>query len=244
MTTPVPAAESALSRLALRKNSDVLLEFVPVAGRAIADVGCGDGAIARLMARGGARMVLGLEVTERQLSRALAADPEPGVVFMKAGGEALPIADGMLDAVVFFNSLHHVPEPLMDQALAEAARVLRPGGLVYVGEPIAEGPFFALVQPVDDETRVRALALERIRAAGRHGLIQRREEVYRHTVRLGSFEALRERIASANPEREARMATLEPALREAFQTLGSPQDDGGRAFDQPMRATLLEKRPG
>jgi ubiquinone/menaquinone biosynthesis C-methylase UbiE len=44
--------------------------------------------------------------------------------------EALPIDDERLDAATLMLVLHHVPEP--GQALAEAARVLKPGGRVLV----------------------------------------------------------------------------------------------------------------
>ncbi len=44
--------------------------------------------------------------------------------------ESLPIADGELDAAILVLVLHHLPEPT--QALAEAIRVLRPGGRLLV----------------------------------------------------------------------------------------------------------------
>lgn len=44
--------------------------------------------------------------------------------------EALPIDDGTLDAAICALVLHHVPDPAL--ALAEAARVLRPGGRLLV----------------------------------------------------------------------------------------------------------------
>ncbi|GEO81213.1 class I SAM-dependent methyltransferase [Pararhodospirillum oryzae] len=224
-----------------RKNTDVLMDWVPMAGHTIVDAGCGDGALARLMARNGARVVVGLEVSERQLARALAHAPEPGVVLLKAGAEAMPLADESADAVIFFNSLHHVPPPLMRRALAEAARVARTGAPVLVSEPIADGPHFELLRGLDDETTVRAQAHAAAHDTAAHGLALVREEEYLHTVRHESFEAMRQRIAAANPERDALIAEDEPALREAFERLSAPAPDGGRTFDQPMRATLLRK---
>jgi ubiquinone/menaquinone biosynthesis C-methylase UbiE len=44
--------------------------------------------------------------------------------------ESLPIADGELDAAIAFLVLHYVAEP--GQALAEAARALKPGGRLLV----------------------------------------------------------------------------------------------------------------
>ncbi len=48
--------------------------------------------------------------------------------------EALPLADGALDAAVLLLVLHHVPDP--PAALAEVARVVRPGGRVVLGDMV------------------------------------------------------------------------------------------------------------
>jgi SAM-dependent methyltransferase len=57
----------------------------------------------------------------RELSAGLA-----GVEFQEADGRALPFGDAEFDAVVFDSVLCHIPQP--ERALAEAGRVLRPGG--------------------------------------------------------------------------------------------------------------------
>ena len=54
----------------------------------------------------------------------------PNVRFEQADARALPFADGAFDIVVFDSTLSHVPEP--ERALAEAARVVRPGGSLGV----------------------------------------------------------------------------------------------------------------
>lgn len=223
-----------------RRNADVLLELVALNGATVIDVGSGDGALTRLMTRQGAR-VLGIETSDYQLAKARAAERQGDEVYAEGTAEHLPAPDCTIDAVVFFNSLHHVEVDAMDQALAEAARVLRPGGFVYVSEPIAEGPFFELCRPVDDETVVRARALEAIRAAGRFGLIAERELTYLHTIIHPDYDSFRERILSANQEREPILARLDADLRAAFQRLATPTATMGHAFDQPTRVNLLRK---
>lgn len=220
-----------------KRNSDVLLETLDVAGKRVIDVGCGDGALTRLMARQGAH-VLGVEVSPRQLAKARAGEPVADETFVEGVAEALPAEDASIDIVVFFNSLHHVPVAGQPQALAEAARVLRPGGLLYVCEPIAEGPFFEAVRPVDDETAVRTSAFAALQAA--EGFRELREFRYIHTVRHKDFEAFRERIISANAEREAIFAARDGELRMLFSRLGTPCDEG-LCFDQPMRVNLLRR---
>jgi len=50
--------------------------------------------------------------------------------------------------------------------------VLKPGGFVYVSEPVADGAFFDTIRMVDDETEVRARAYEALTAADQVGLRQ------------------------------------------------------------------------
>lgn len=225
--------------LPVRRNSEVLLEKLAVAGKTVVDVGSGDGANARLMAKNGAT-VIGLECQPRQMAKARAAEPVPAITYIDAGAEAMPLADSSADLVVFFNSLHHVPPEHMDRALAEAARVLKPGGTLFVSEPLAEGVFFEMVRPIEDETRVRALAYDAMRAARRHGLAMAGESVHANPVLFKNFEAWRDRVASANPEREAIFDSLDRTLRESFERLGRKTPDG-TAFEQPTRVNLLTK---
>jgi ubiquinone/menaquinone biosynthesis C-methylase UbiE len=63
------------------------------------------------------------------------------VEWIRAVAEALPIAAGALDAAVLFTTIEFVDEP--GAALAEAQRVLRPGGLLVVGFLDALSPWAA-----------------------------------------------------------------------------------------------------
>jgi ubiquinone/menaquinone biosynthesis C-methylase UbiE len=228
--------EKAMER---RRNTDVIVETIALEGKRVIDVGCGDGSLVRLMARNGAH-VLGVECSPRQLAKARAAAKVADEEIVEGIGQALPAPDQSADLVVFFNSLHHIPAEAMMPALGEAARVLKPGGRVYVSEPVAEGKFFECVRPIDDETRVRALAYEALTRAGTVGLAMEREIAYVHTVLLKSYEALRERIVSANVEREALFAAKDAEMRALFERLATPTEEGF-AFDQPMRVNLLRK---
>jgi SAM-dependent methyltransferase len=238
-----------------RRNDEVLKEQVPLAGRRVLEVGCGDGALARLMAREGAQ-VIGVDNNPLQLAKAAApregrntmsaagfaaATAEPAVDYVRAAGEKLPFADGTFDAVVIFNSLHHIPVPAQGAALTEAARVLKPSGLVYAVEPIAEGANFELTRPVDDETEVRAAAQDAIRSALAKGLFrQSRETFYVHAVLAENFEKFAERMIRVDPSRKPAVERHEGELRARFARLGRPAP-AGMLFDQPMRAHLLTR---
>jgi SAM-dependent methyltransferase len=84
----------------------------------VLDVGCGDGAL--LDEQPPVRGWVGLDLSPAQLQVA------PGPV-IEADAACLPIAGGMVGAVVALWVLYHLDEPL--RAVAEARRVLRPGGL-------------------------------------------------------------------------------------------------------------------
>lgn len=100
----------------------------PLAGRRVLDVGCGGGLVAEELARRGAQ-VTGIDVSEHALrtARAHAAAGGLSILYQRAPAEALPFADGAFDAVVCADCLEHVEAP--DRVVAEAARVLAPGGV-------------------------------------------------------------------------------------------------------------------
>ncbi|HYG87498.1 MAG TPA: class I SAM-dependent methyltransferase [Azospirillum sp.] len=216
----------------------MLAEVLDLRGKAVADVGCGDGAMLRHLTREGATAV-GLEPSPEQLARARAAAPVGGETYKEGRGEALPFADGALDAVLYFNSFHHLPLDAMRPALAEAARVLRPGGAVVAVEPLAEGAYFAVLKPVEDETAVRAAAYEALREPPA-GLVPELETVYLNTVRFRDFAQFIDSVVAADASRRERLPAVEAAMRRLFDE-GARVEDGKAAFDQPMRLMVLRK---
>ena len=155
----------------IRSNETVLNEVLQLNGLKIVDIGSGAGEKVRYMTRQGAS-VTGLECGELQLRKARSFPPEGDEVYLEGVGQEQPFEDESFDVVTFFNSLHHVPVEHMAGALAEAARVVKPAGTVYVGEPIASGRGFELHAPIDDETSVRSCAYDAIRNTAIHGLTQ------------------------------------------------------------------------
>lgn len=223
----------------IRKHSDVIRELLPMRGQAILDVGCGDGALTRLLAREGAQAT-GLEINDTQLARARAAEPVPGARYEVGRGEALAAGDASIDAVVYMNSLHHVPEAAIPTALAEAARVLRPGGILLAIEPLPEGAHFELTRLINDETHVRAAAYAALKAAAESRFLWGREEIYDAPVKYADFAAYEARTCAVDPERAPRLERHRVQLRELFERLGR-RDAEGLWFSQPTRANVLTR---
>lgn len=92
-------------------------------GRQVLDIGCGPGDLAAAAAAAGADAA-GVDVAPSMVRRAALA--HPSIPFRVGSFEAIPGGDAAFDAVLGNFVLNHVGRP--EVALAEAARVLRPGG--------------------------------------------------------------------------------------------------------------------
>ena len=184
-----------------------LANAIDLRGKAVVDVGCGDGAFVRALAAAGADAI-GIEVSEDAVAQARANDPDHR--YELGGAERLPLEDASVDVATLMRSLHHVPDPA--SAFPELARVVREH--VWIAEPLPEGAFFELLRPVDDETEVRAAAQRAIAEQQDFARVETVE--YEIRIPVGSFEALRERLLAADPTRAARFTEAEPQLRALF----------------------------
>jgi SAM-dependent methyltransferase len=93
----------------------------PKSGENILDIGCGDGQLTLRLAESGA-VVTGVDLSPQMVAAARAR----GVSADEASAEKLPYADAKFDAIFSNAALHWVHDH--DAMLAEAHRVLKPGG--------------------------------------------------------------------------------------------------------------------
>jgi ubiquinone/menaquinone biosynthesis C-methylase UbiE len=109
---------------------------IPPGGTAL-DVGSGPGNVTASLARaaGPGGLALGVDISKAMLARAVRAESGPQVGFIRADAQRLPLRDNTVDAVVSLAVLQLIPDPAA--ALAEMARVLRPGGRLAIMVPTA-----------------------------------------------------------------------------------------------------------
>jgi SAM-dependent methyltransferase len=107
--------------------------WLPSDALRVLDVGCssGYGAVALLAHGPAGRVVVGVERDAEALEIGRAR--LPWLQIIEGDAAALPIRDRCADAVLLLDVLEHLAEP--DRAIAEAHRVLRPGGVLIVSVP-------------------------------------------------------------------------------------------------------------
>jgi SAM-dependent methyltransferase len=109
----------------------------PIPARArILDLGCGAGLDSLILARrvGPTGRVVGIDFSEAMLARARQAAAASGVevTFRRGDAERLPLDDASVD-VALVNGIFNL-NPARGEIFRELARVVRPGGYVYVAE--------------------------------------------------------------------------------------------------------------
>lgn len=206
----------------------------------IIELGCGAAQLSRnLLNRFPACEVTGLEVDERQHAKNL-LKPQQGLHLLQAGAQAIPFADGQFDLALMLKSLHHVPMDLLDQALGEVHRVLRPQGLLYVSEPVFAGPLNEVMRLFHDEEIVRAAALRAVQAAVASGRWEQVSEThFEMPVYYRDFADFEQRMIGVTFVTHSLNASTLAAVRARFEQNMSAD---GAHFVRPMRVNLLRKR--
>ncbi len=120
----------------LRRQTITLARIQP--GEQVLDVGCGTGTLAievqRRVSKSG--HVRGIDPSTQQIARARskASRRHMPIEFQIGVIERLPFPDQTFDVVLSTLMMHHVPDSLKRQGLAEVARVLKPGGRLVIAD--------------------------------------------------------------------------------------------------------------
>lgn len=97
-------------------------------GMRVAEIGCGPGRGTLFMARRGVDL-LAVDISLGSLRLARRRAPE--CEFVLASNLNLPLPDGVFDAVISDGVIHHTPDAY--RSFCENSRILKPGGVMYVG---------------------------------------------------------------------------------------------------------------
>lgn len=94
----------------------------------VLDIGCGGGLLSNYLATKG-HSVTGIDLSKSSLETAQKYDQTKLVTFICADGTQIPLPDGSYDVVCAMDFLEHVEDPA--KVVAEASRLLRPGGIFF-----------------------------------------------------------------------------------------------------------------
>lgn len=98
----------------------------------VLDVGCGKGILRKYVGDHAQARWIGLDM---KVDRPKLTEAGYDDLYACDFDQPLPVADASADVLVFLHVLEHVPRPAF--TLSELARVLRPGGVLLAGSPVA-----------------------------------------------------------------------------------------------------------
>ena len=208
--------------------------------RDILEIGCGTGDMTRKIADAWPTVkIRALEVDRIQLERNQARNRHTNINYESGATQDIPCESESCDAVLMFKSLHHVPIDLLDQALDEIHRVLRPGGVAWFAEPVFAGELNEIIRLFHDEQVVRRAAFDAlVRASADDRWAQTSEIHYLVPVQFRDFADFERKAMRVTHSDFGLTDALIWCVREAFERrMGQ---DGAR-FVRPMRANLFRK---
>jgi len=222
------------------EESEMFEQILSLNNKTILELGCGKADKTRQIASAGHnRTIIATEVDQKQHSINLQIDDLTNVSFILGGSEAIPLEDDSVDVAFMFKSLHHVPANLMNKAIEETRRVLKPGGFAYISEPVFEGEFNEVLRLFHDEEIVRKTAFQAIFDSVEKGDFLLAEQLFFKTpVSFASFEVFEQRIINVTHTDHALSAEHRQQVKKQFD-LHMQQD--GANFLTPIRVDLLQK---
>ncbi len=123
--------------------------------------------------------------------------------------------------------------------MREIGRVLRPGGLAYISEPVFAGEFNEILRLFHDEQKVRKAAFYALKAAVDAGLFTLVEEVFFNSpMKFENFAEFEDKTIKVTHSHHALDENLYGQVKQHFE--GHLGDDGAE-FLMPMRVDLLQK---
>ncbi len=219
-------------------EAEIYNRLLALDNKHILELGCGSAEITRIIASAGTdRKITAFEVDEIAHGKNLQITDFPNVTFGMAGAQEIPLEDESVDVVFMFKSLHHVPLDLMDMAMQEIRRVLKPGGLVYISEPVFAGAFNEILRLFHDEQKVREAAFHAVKKAVDGGLFDLVEQTFFNSpMKFESFSDFENRILKVTHTKHNLDEEVYDLVKQRFERHLS---DDGAHFLMPIRVDLL-----
>ena len=238
--SPARAIQTRQHRELVTDEVELLRELVPLAGATVVELGCGKADLARkLIEHGLVKSVTALEVDQIQHAQNCASAKLAGLEFQYGGADDIPLPDAAYDVAIMLKSLHHVPMDRLDRAMYEIRRVLKPGGTLYVSEPVYAGPFNEIVRIFHDEGVVRAAAHEALKRAVAGGYMEDAGEItFEMPLAFQNFNDFFDKIVRVTHSELVLVGDKLLDVRQRFEKHMTPQ---GARFVRPMRVNLLRK---
>ena len=215
-------------------------QCLPLGGAKILELGCGTAVHTVAIASyepSASITAYEIDAIQHRKNELLASS---NISFKFGGAQAIAEPDGTFDVVMMFKSLHHVPLDDLDLAFAEISRVLKPGGLLYLSEPVFAGPFNEILRLFHDEEKVRRAAFEATCRAVSSGQFSSAEEIFFNSlVRFEDFADFEYKVINVTHSDHQLDVDLHNLVKKRFEQ--SQTQDGAR-FSAPMRVNVLKKQ--
>lgn len=114
------------------------VEFVDeqdIKGKTILDIGCGYGWFENNLLARGAKMIVGMELTEVDLKTIKKFVKDPKMKFAVGSAIDLPFKTNYFDTVTAWEVIEHIPKGTEHQMFSEVKRVLKKDGIFYLSTP-------------------------------------------------------------------------------------------------------------
>ena len=221
-------------------ETDVYHRLLSLDNKNILELGCGSAEITRDIATSGVgRKITALEVDELAYDKTLQITDLPNVSFGLAGAQEIPLEDESVDVAFMFKSLHHIPLDLMGLSMREVRRVLKPGGLLYISEPVFAGDFNEILRLFHDEQAVREAAFNTIKKAVDEGLFALVDETFFNSpMKFDSFEDFENKVLNVTHTDHGLDDKQYQQVKHQFEQYLS---DDGAHFLMPIRVDLLQR---
>ncbi|MEB4592596.1 class I SAM-dependent methyltransferase [Candidatus Thiothrix sp. Deng01] len=219
---------------------ELIGQRLPLTNATVLELGCGKAQMTlRIAERFPIARIIATEVDQIQHALNLVSEHPASIEFRTGGAEAIDMPDNSIDVVFMFKSLHHVPRERMGAALQEIARVLKPGGMAWISEPVYAGDFNDILRLFNDEKTVRELAFNAIREAVDAGVLESVEQIFCNTEsHFTDFAEFEQRILKVTHTHHQLDEALYQTVKTRFNAHLSPE---GVRFENPARFDILRK---